>query len=180
MKAGLLSVLMLMLAAFSGYAQTVSGKEIFSGNCQACHSIGGGDIVGPDLAGLIERRETDWIKSFITNSQKMVAAGDEEAIAVFTKYNKIAMPSHNLKDEELTSLISYIEETGKQAVAAKAATEAEATAAPTGETNQQEVALAEINSGWSMYVNLILALLGITAALLTVMAVYLARYLKSF
>ncbi|WP_224999158.1 cytochrome c [Cesiribacter sp. SM1] len=176
MKTGLLSVLMLILVTFSGYAQAVSGKEIFSGNCQACHSIGGGDIVGPDLAGLIERRQTDWIKSFITNSQKMVAAGDEEAVAVFTKYNKIAMPAHNFNEEELTSLISYIDEAGKEAVAAKA----EAAATPAPATAQQEVALAETDNGWNIYVNMILALLGITAALLTVMAVYLSRYLKSF
>lgn len=56
MKALSLIILVPMLTAFKGYTQTLSGKEIFTGNCQSCHSIGGGDVVGPDLAGITENR----------------------------------------------------------------------------------------------------------------------------
>lgn len=101
MKARLVPVVVLILTVFSGHAQSLSGKEIFAGNCKACHSIGGGDIVGPDLAGITARREAAWVKDFVANSQKMVAEGNELAVEVFNKYNKIAMPSHNFSDEEL-------------------------------------------------------------------------------
>ena len=175
MKAGLLFVFVLMFAGFSGYAQSLSGKEIFSGNCTACHSIGGGDIVGPDLAGITERREADWIKSFISNSQKMVAEGDKVAVELFNKYNKIAMPSHNFSEEELNNLISYMGEAGKEAGAEKSA---EVAAAPTETAKGTKVALADTN-GPGIYVTILLTCLGIIALLLSVIAGFLFRLLKS-
>lgn len=99
MKALSLIILVLMLTAFKGYTQTLSGKEIFTGNCQSCHSIGGGDVVGPDLAGVTEKREESWVRAFITNSQNLIAEGNKEAVEVFNKYHKIAMPPHNFTEE---------------------------------------------------------------------------------
>ena len=112
MKPIILSAFALVATGLSVNAQSVEGKKIFTGNCQVCHSIGAGDVVGPDLAGVTERRDAEWIRSFITNSQKMVAAGDEQAVAVFNKYNKVPMPPHNFSDEELNHLISYMAEAG--------------------------------------------------------------------
>lgn len=177
MKTKLFPLLMLMLLlGFSGYAQSLSGKEIFNRNCQACHSVGKGDVVGPDLAGVTQRRDADWIKSFILNSQKLVSEGNEQAVEVFTKYNKIAMPPHNFNDEELTSLISYLDEATNEATAAN---EQEA-AAPVVAPDQQEVALAESNSGSNLYINLILGFLGVSMAALTAIAIYLYKFLKSY
>ncbi|EMR02390.1 Cytochrome c, mono- and diheme variant [Cesiribacter andamanensis AMV16] len=164
-----------MLAGFSGYAQELSGKKLFSGSCQACHSIGGGDIVGPDLAGISDRREADWIKGFITNSQKMITAGDEQAVAVFSKYNKIAMPSHNFSEEELSSLISYIDEASQeaQASAAQAAAEPVSPAKGTGQVQ------ASVEDDMSIWVKLIFGGLGITIILLSTAAIYLIRILRN-
>ena len=33
-----------------------SGQQIFQKSCAACHSIGGGRLVGPDLAGVNDKR----------------------------------------------------------------------------------------------------------------------------
>ena len=41
-------------------ARAELGEEIFQSKCSACHSIGGGRRVGPDLAGVMERRTKDW------------------------------------------------------------------------------------------------------------------------
>lgn len=175
MKTRILSVFMLMLTGFGGYAQSLSGKEMFAGNCKACHSIGGGDIVGPDLAGLTERREVDWIKRFINNSQDLIREGDEQAVEVFNKYNKIAMPTHKFSDEELNELISYMEEAGLEASAASQKAEV-----VEKESDNPEVSEAGVNTGGSnLMVNLIFAVLGICAVILSGIAIYLIRILKS-
>ncbi|AHM62705.1 respiratory nitrate reductase, cytochrome c [Flammeovirgaceae bacterium 311] len=174
MKKIVFSVFMLMLLGSGVYAQSRSGKEIFSANCQTCHSIGKGDVLGPDLAGVTERRDTDWIKNFITNSQKMVAAGDEQAVKVFNEYNKIPMPPHNFKDEELNNLISYLDEAGQEASAP-----AEQAAAPAETTDSGNVALAESDSSPSVWIMLILGSLGVAVILLSITAFHLFRVLKS-
>lgn len=177
MKAKIVSVFMLMLVGFSGYAQSLSGKEMFAGNCKACHSIGGGDLVGPDLAGVTERRDRDWARRFINNSQEMVKAGDETAVELFNKYNKIAMPSHKFSDDDLEKLISYMEEAGHEAAAANQEVEAEVMEK---ETDNADLSTAEAGSGGSnLIVNLILGVLGISAIILSGIAVYLIRIIRS-
>lgn len=176
MKAKLIIIFVLMFVGFSGYAQSLSGKEMFNGNCKACHSIGGGDIVGPDLAGISDRRDVDWIKRFVLNSQEMVNAGDEQAVEVFNKYNKIAMPPHKFSDEELDQLIGYIDEAGLEASAAKEQTEV---ATPkTGSSAELGVEEAG-SSGMNFYVVVIMSFLGIIALTLSVIAGFLFRLLKS-
>ncbi len=176
MKKIFFSVFVLVLAGLSGNAQSVEGKKIFTGNCQVCHSVGAGDVVGPDLAGVTERREAGWIKSFVTNSQKMVKEGDATAVEVFKKYNSIPMPPHNFSDDELNSLISYLEEEGQDALAAKESTATEV--AP--EANKQpEVALAETSNDAPFIVKLLLGVLGTSAVILASVAIYLIRFLRS-
>jgi len=38
-----------------------AGKQIFERTCLACHSIGQGPRVGPDLKDINKRREHDWL-----------------------------------------------------------------------------------------------------------------------
>ncbi len=62
--------------ADSGIANAQNeGKQLFEKNCQVCHKIGGGKLVGPELLGVTERRERDWIAKFIRNSKAMIDAG---------------------------------------------------------------------------------------------------------
>ena len=174
MKTKLWAVLVLMLVGFSARAQVLSGKEIFTGNCTACHSIGGGDILGPDLAGVTERREVEWIKSFITNSQKMVAAGDEVAVELFNKYNKIPMPPHQFSDEELNNLISYLGEAGKETETTTTSTET-----TTEEGDEVPVVQADGSAEMPLSVTVILGLLGVASIILSITALYLIRILRS-
>ena len=44
--------------------------------CAACHTIGKGKLIGPDLKGITERHEEAWLYSFIKSSQTMVNNGD--------------------------------------------------------------------------------------------------------
>lgn len=94
-------------------AQSASeGKELFK-VCAACHSIGGGDLVGPDLKDVTEGREQDWLIRFIRNSQEVIQSGDPIAVEVFEAYNKIPMPPNDLSDDEILSILAYIEAESK-------------------------------------------------------------------
>lgn len=88
-----------------------TGEKLFNSTCKACHTINGGKLIGPDLAGVNERRDQDWLIQFIRASQKMVSAGNSLAVALFEEYNKIPMPDNNMSDDEILSILSYIEQT---------------------------------------------------------------------
>ena len=65
------------------------GEKLFSQRCTACHTIGGGKLIGPDLANVQTQRTEEWIIKFVQSSQSLIKSGDSAAIAVFDEYNKI-------------------------------------------------------------------------------------------
>lgn len=83
------------------------GETVFKSNCAACHTVGGGRLVGPDLAGITERRSEDWIKEFILHSQALIESGDADAKAIFDEY-KMPMPDQNLNDADLAAVMDYL------------------------------------------------------------------------
>lgn len=97
-----------------------SGEATFTKTCGACHTIGGGRRVGPDLKGVTERRTEDWLRRFIPSSQTVVQSGDATAKALFDEY-KIVMPDQPLSPAELTDLIGYLRTSGSGAATAAAA-----------------------------------------------------------
>jgi mono/diheme cytochrome c family protein len=102
-------------------AQAPDGAKLFQ-VCSACHHIGKGKLIGPDLKGVTERRDREWLKKFIRNSQEVIQSGDPYAVKLFEEYNKIPMPPNNLTDEEINILLDYIENYDpNQAAAAPAA-----------------------------------------------------------
>lgn len=49
------------------------GSRLFRKRCAACHTIHGDDKVGPDLAGVTERRNYAWIRGMILTPDSMTA-----------------------------------------------------------------------------------------------------------
>ena len=86
----------------------LDGEKTFKSLCSACHSIGKGKIVGPDLAGVNSRRPVKWLNSFIKSSQAMVKKGDPVAVKLFNEHNKIPMPDQKLTDAQIQNVLSYI------------------------------------------------------------------------
>jgi cytochrome c2 len=84
------------------------GSATFGGLCVACHTFGGGRLVGPDLAGVTERRSEQWLVDFITSSQAMIQAGDPDAVALFEEYNRMIMPDALVDEQEVRAVISYM------------------------------------------------------------------------
>ncbi|MFC3878753.1 c-type cytochrome [Algoriphagus namhaensis] len=98
-----------------------AGKTVFNANCKQCHKLDQ-KYTGPALRGITERQTIEWAKSFIVNSQAVIASGDDYANDLYAEYNNIVMPSHTfLTDDDLNNLLSYIEYGDKVDPAAAAA-----------------------------------------------------------
>ncbi|MFB3130931.1 MAG: cytochrome c family protein, partial [Rhodothermales bacterium] len=89
---GILTVAFLLsgfLCCTSVFAQD-QRETLFNQTCVACHTIGGGKLIGPDLAHVHTRREEAWVIRFVQASQEMIAEGDADAL--FEEYNQLVMP----------------------------------------------------------------------------------------
>jgi protein SCO1/2 len=84
------------------------GKYIFATRCAACHTIGNGDKIGPDLLGVTNVRDRAWLNRIITEPDKLIEEKDPIATALFKKYKEIRMPRLNLAQEDVNTLIEFM------------------------------------------------------------------------
>lgn len=87
-------------------SDAVQGKLKFESKCLACHSVGGGDKLGPDVAGVTKVRTDEWLTRWLKNPSEMLET-DVDAQALLKQYNNIPMPNQNLSDEEVQQYIKY-------------------------------------------------------------------------
>lgn len=85
------------------------GRYIFATHCAACHTIGHGDKIGPDLLGVTNIREHDWLAKFIATPDKVLAEKDPTATALFEKYRQVIMPNLRLAPVDLESLLNFLQ-----------------------------------------------------------------------
>ena len=83
----------------------VKGKLAFDSKCLACHSIAGGDKLGPDVFGVSKRRSEAWLTRWLKNPDEMLKS-DADAKAMLDKY-KVPMPDQHLSDQEIREYIAY-------------------------------------------------------------------------
>jgi mono/diheme cytochrome c family protein len=95
--------------ASSLYQTAQEGQQIFEQRCAACHKIGGGKSVGPDLQGVTGRRDLNWVKQFIAEPDKVLAAGDPIAAQLLAEYNNVPMPKLGLTQPEVDAVVAYLE-----------------------------------------------------------------------
>jgi protein SCO1 len=110
--------------------QLSNGQFLFNNGCSACHTIGGGDRVGPDLAGVTQRRERAWLERFILVPNEVLAAGDPIAIALLKKHNGVRMPNLGLARDEVADILAHVEARSAQLSGRRATATAAATARP--------------------------------------------------
>jgi mono/diheme cytochrome c family protein len=85
------------------------GEQLFQTNCSACHTLGGGRLVGPDLAAVTERRSEEWLEKFIQSSTTLIQSGDAEANAVFEEFSGMTMPDFSLTNVQIKQILGFIE-----------------------------------------------------------------------
>jgi mono/diheme cytochrome c family protein len=79
------------------------GEKIFKQYCTACHRPAPFDakLVGPPLKDITKQRSEEWLIKWIRNNGALRAAGDKDAIAIWTEYGKNEMPSFlSFSDDE--------------------------------------------------------------------------------
>lgn len=109
------------------------GQYMFEGpaGCTECHTINGaGGTTGPALDGVVQAKGRDYVHDAIVNPENTVAAGHAPG----------AMPetfNFSMTDIEIESIIDYLED---PAAAGPAPSAGEATPAPAGELDGQQVA----------------------------------------
>jgi len=104
---GVLAVFISISHSQAGWTQE-PGLQVFQTTCFACHTIGAGRLVGPDLAGVHERRSQEWLESFVKSAQSMIDDGDAAAVALFEEYNRLPMPDSLVSDEQIRQVLGYI------------------------------------------------------------------------
>jgi cytochrome c2 len=106
---GLLLAYPVMQAGARPYQQDAQeGAQLFGQYCQACHTIGMGDTVGPDLQGVTQRRDQAWLLAFITQPDQVLASGDVIANDLLKQY-AIPMPNLGITDAQALSILAYLE-----------------------------------------------------------------------
>jgi mono/diheme cytochrome c family protein len=105
---GALAALKVPEVAFSTAQPDIDkGKELFAQKgCSACHKIGGGKLVGPDLKGVTARRDKQWIAKMILRPDLMVKE-DPTAKDLFKTF-MTAMPNQNVPEGDLPALMSFL------------------------------------------------------------------------
>lgn len=108
----LVSVLLLLsstsAAAAPNLQTTEEGQLIFQQRCTGCHTIGSGKLAGPDLEGVLTRRDPSWVKNFISNPTQMIADEDPIALELVKEYT-IQMPDLALSEQEVDAILVYLE-----------------------------------------------------------------------
>jgi len=100
-------------AATSNPYEKMSGQEIFQNVCAACHSIGKGKLIGPDLKNVDQRHSKSWLYTWIKSSQTMIKTGDANAIKLFNDNNKILMPDQNISNNKIDEILAFIQSKSK-------------------------------------------------------------------
>ncbi|WP_262964890.1 SCO family protein [Methylobacter psychrophilus] len=86
-----------------------TGEALFRSKCEACHSTGKEDGLGPGLQGVTEMRDRAWLTRWIKTPDKLLADKDPIAVDLYNRYEKIVMPNLRLSDGDVEALIAYME-----------------------------------------------------------------------
>jgi protein SCO1/2 len=85
------------------------GEYLFGSRCSACHTIGQGEKIGPDLAGVTARRERGWLARYVQQPDRMLAEKDPIATEPYEKYQNARMPNVSLGAADVAAVLSYLE-----------------------------------------------------------------------
>ena len=85
-------------ASAEGMQQSAQeGQQLFVRYCQSCHTIGAGNLIGPDLQGVTTRRDRAWLERFIVDHLAKIpgVANIRSSFALKQVRYKTALPLHD-------------------------------------------------------------------------------------
>jgi len=89
------------------------GEGVFRTRCAACHTVGKSvdDVArqGPNLFGVTDRRDHEWLARWIAAPDKMLEQKDPDAMQLFEAWNRVPMPNMRLNGQEVASVIDYLQ-----------------------------------------------------------------------
>lgn len=109
-------------AEVSGNAgsSVLQGKKEFLDHCSMCHFIHKESYFAPALGSVSKRHSTEWLVSFIQNSQKKIKEHDPYAENLYQAFDQHVMTTMEFLDEkEIKSILTYIEYASTQNAAYK-------------------------------------------------------------
>ncbi len=108
MVAWLLVILSLAACTSSTNKITLDGGIVFNANCSPCHTIGRGNLAGPDLKGVTDQQSEQWLENFISNPDQVITSADPTAIKLLQQFNYVVMPNLGLTPQQVKAVIAYI------------------------------------------------------------------------
>lgn len=88
-------------------------------SCFTCHAIGR-KLAGPDLIGITERRDHDWLRAWLRNTDSMINSADAQVKAMVEENHRARMPNFKLQPNDIEALFHYMaQETARARAAGK-------------------------------------------------------------
>jgi protein SCO1 len=84
------------------------GQALYKRLCAGCHTVGGGDRVGPDLLGVMGRRDRAWLLKYISDPERMRSHKDAVALALADKFRAVRMPALGVAEADAADLLAHI------------------------------------------------------------------------
>ena len=84
-------------------------NKLFQNNCAACHTMGKGALVGPDLKGVTARRPHEWLEQWIAAPDAVLAKKDPYAINLLHQFHDVPMPNLGLSASDVDAVLAYLD-----------------------------------------------------------------------
>ena len=146
MKTKLVIAALTLIAIPLSTVDAQDGAQLFRSNCGACHTVGKGKLVGPDLKDVQNRHSDQWILKWVHSSQTMVKAGDKDAVKLFNDNSQIPMPDQALSDNDIKTILAFIKTEGAPQVASASPVSSNVTPANSNGTDNITIATQKIAS----------------------------------
>jgi cytochrome c2 len=113
-------------------ARAEDGSAIFSSKCAACHTIGKGKSVGPDLKGVTTKEDHAWLVKWVSSPSAVIKSGDSHAAQLVKQY-PVQMPDLGLSSGDVDAVLGYIAQQSGGGAATTSTQAAGAPALPAGD-----------------------------------------------
>ena len=87
--------------------------DLFARKCGSCHTVGKGHRVGPDLKGVLGRRQRAWVERFIATPSAMLDT-DPAARQLLTDFAGVRMPDLGLAAADVKALVDLVDRCSAQ------------------------------------------------------------------